>query len=113
LLRLRDDFAVFLRCGLIEISSRPGAARGRGTIIRDNILGGVRGDGSAGFTAEHNLIAEPLEGVGNVTGLPTYVGPAGTYEGYRLAPGSLGTGDASDGGDRGIRLAPDAGASSR
>ena len=99
-----------LRCGLIEISSTDG--RGRGTVIGDNVIGGVRTDGSADFTADHNLTAEPLSGAANITGLPTYAGPPGTYDGYRLAPESLGRGDASDGEDRGIRVAPEPGASS-
>jgi hypothetical protein len=101
-----------LPCGLIEVSSKEGSGRGRGTVIRDNVLGGVRTDGSAEFTADHNLSREPLPGPANVTGLPTYVGPPSRYDGYRLAPGSLGTGDASDGRDRGIRVAADSGASS-
>ena len=70
-----------LRCGLIELSSREGAGRGHGTIIRDNVLGGVRNDGSAEFAADHNLSGEPLPGSANVTGLPSVRRPGGLLRG--------------------------------
>jgi hypothetical protein len=102
-----------LRCGLIEVGAKAGAPAGRGTVIRDNVLGGVRSDGTSQFTADYNLTREPLPGSANITGLPKFVGPPTRYAGYRLAPGSLGRGNASDGGDRGIRSAPDGRGSSR
>ena len=94
------------RCGVINIAARPGYPAGRGTIIRDNVIGGIAhpgGDAKPSFTAEHNLSRVGVRGAGNITGMPTYVGPATRYTGYRLAPGSLGEGDASDGTDLGIR----------
>lgn len=94
------------RCGIINIAARAGYPAGRGTIIRDNVIGGIAhpgGDAKRSFTAEHNLSRVGIPGAGNITGLPTYVGPATSYTGYRLAPGSLGKGDATDGTDLGIR----------
>jgi Right handed beta helix region len=94
------------RCGIINLGAKPGEPVGHGTIIRDNVLGGISyPDGDAGqiFTAEHNLSRDPIPGARNVTGLPTYVGPTDRDSGYRLAPGSLGERDASDGTDSGIR----------
>jgi hypothetical protein len=91
-----------VRCGIINLGAKPGDPRGRGTIIRDNVLAGV-GGGGQGFTAEDNLSATSIPGRGNVTGRPTYKGPITTYGGHRLARRSLGVRDASDGTDRGIR----------
>jgi hypothetical protein len=94
------------RCGIINLGAKPGEPVGHGTIIRDNVLGGISyPDGDAGqiFTAEHNLSRDAIPGARNVTGLPTYVGPTDRYSGYRLAPGSLGERDATDGTDSGIR----------
>jgi Right handed beta helix region len=94
------------RCGIINLGAKPGMQVGHGTIIRDNVLGGISYPGSdpnRTFTAEHNLSRDPIPGVGNITGLPTYVGPASRYSGYRLAQGSPGEDEASDGTDSGIQ----------
>jgi hypothetical protein len=94
------------KCGVINLGSKPGDPAGHGTIIRDNVLGGIGypgGDADRLFTAEHNLSRDAIPGDRNITGLPTYVGPLARYSGYRLAPGSPGEHDASDGGDTGIR----------
>ena len=50
----------------------------------------------------HDRPAGPAE----IVGLPTFVGGASptTYAGYRLAPKSRGSGNASDGLDRGARI---------
>jgi hypothetical protein len=93
-------------CGIINLGAKPGEQVGSGTIIRDNVLGGISypgGDPDQIFTAEHNLSRDAIPGARNITGLPTYVGQAGRYSGYRLARGSLGEDDASDGTDSGIR----------
>ena len=93
-------------CGIINLGAKPGEPVGHGTIIRDNVLGGISypgGDAGRIFTADNNLSRDAIPGVRNVIGLPTYVGPTDRYSGYRLAPGSLGERDASDGSDSGIR----------
>lgn len=93
-------------CGIIALGAKPGEPPGQGTIIRDNVLGGIGYPGRGRdrwFVAEHNLSRDPIPGASNITGLPTYVGPASRYSGYRLAEGSLGEQDASDGADTGIR----------
>jgi hypothetical protein len=91
-----------MRCGIINLGTKPGQPVGRGTVIRDNVLGGIAGAGPP-VTVEDNLSRVPLAGAGNVAGRPTYAGPISTYAGHRLAPGSLGIRDASDGHNRGIR----------
>jgi hypothetical protein len=89
-----------VRCGTINL----GPPSGRPTVIRDNVLTGIGYDGPpGGFVADHNLTALPTPGIANVTGAPAFVGPTTTYAGHRLQAGSPGTGDASDGLDRGIR----------
>jgi hypothetical protein len=93
-------------CGIINLGAKPGEQVGQGTIIRDNVIGGISypdGDTDRMFTAEDNLSRDPVPGASNITGLPTYLGPADRYSGYRLAQGSLGQDDTSDGSDRGIR----------
>ena len=94
------------RCGIINLGAKPGARMGHGTIIRDNVLGGIGYPGRDPdriFSAEHNLSRDPIPGAHNIIGLPTYVGPPRRHSGYRLAAGSLGEDAASDGTDSGIR----------
>lgn len=93
-------------CGMLNLGAKAGDPRGRGTVIRDNVMGGISdGDtgGTSAFEADHNLTAKPLPGTHNIVGAPRYRGPLGVYSGYRLAPGSLGARRASDGSDPGIR----------
>ena len=95
-----------LACGIINLGAKPGEPVGHGTIIRDNVLGGISypgGDPDRMFTARYNLSRDTIPGAHNITGLPTYVGPAGRRSRYRLARGSLGEHDASGGTDIGIR----------
>ena len=96
-----------VRCGVINVGAKAGTPPGRGTIIRDNVMGGVSnggGDQDSAFAAEHNLTALPTPGAGNLTAEPEFIGPLDAYAGYALAPGSPGAGRASDGGDAGIRV---------
>jgi hypothetical protein len=86
------DFS--LPCGLIAIGNKSGDPVGRGTIIRDNIYGGVIG-GTGTYIADHNLTTTQTK--------PTFVGPLSSYMGFHLAPGSAGLTSASDGGAVGIR----------
>lgn len=94
-----------LRCGIIALGSKPGEPIGRRTTVTDNILGEIsqrRGD-----TQSHNLLRTcGICSATDIKGLPTYVGGAQptSYEGFALAGGSRGKGNASDGLDRGIRL---------
>lgn len=90
------------RCGTINLGSKPGLPAGRGTVITDNVIGGIASDG-AQFEADHNLTRDAAPGEGNVTGVPTYAGPPSTFAGHRLAAGSPGSGAASDGRNPGIR----------
>ena len=92
------------RCGGIVLANKTGDPVGQGTVIENNILRSISGSGS--FTSRYNLLAgqNPI-GTGDIRGLPTYVGPLTSYQGFALAAGSLGKGNASDGLDRGARIA--------
>ena len=93
------------RCGIINVGAKSVDPPGRGTVIRDNVLGGISnggGDQDSGFVADHNLTAVTIPGKANITGLPTYAAPEGGYRGHALARGSLGVGDASDGSNLGV-----------
>ena len=97
------------RCGFVRLGAKDNDDRGRGTIIKDNVLGGVLldSDGSSFGEISHNVIANSApSGVATIKGLPTFVGGAHptSYAGFALASGSLGKGTASDGLDAGIRL---------
>jgi hypothetical protein len=82
------------RCGQISLGSKAADDAGRGTVIRDNILTGISCcSGPASYGAEHNLL-----------GAASYVGPLTSYAGFRLAPGSPGSGAATDGLDLGARF---------
>lgn len=98
-----------LPCGIVRIDAKSGDDAGRGTTVEDNILGEVAVDGGSAAIASrsHNLIAhDRASGAAELTGLPTYVGgPSPTsYAAHRLAPKSRGSGNASDGLDRGARI---------
>jgi hypothetical protein len=97
-------------CGTINLGSKPEDDRGVGTVIKDNILTqiGAHGNGEGGstalFSSSHNLLRgqKPM-GPGDIRGAPKYTGPPTVFRGYRLARGSRGRGNASDGTDRGVR----------
>jgi hypothetical protein len=98
-------------CGTINLGYKPEDDRGRGTVIKDNIVtqiwrsGNGEGGGTALFSSSHNLFrrGRPI-GPADMRGAPKYVGPPTAFRGYRLARGSRGKGNASDGADRGIRF---------
>jgi hypothetical protein len=97
------------RCGTILIGHKTGKPRGRGTIVKDNIVGQISDDEGPGSIAEqsYNLVRAPNgAGRNEISGLPTFVGgiQPSVYAGYALVPGSLGSKDASDGLDRGARI---------
>ncbi len=99
-------------CGTLNLGYKPEDDRGTGTVIKDNILseigadGNGEGGGRALFSSSHNLLRRqrPI-GPGDVRGAPRYAGPPTAFRGFRLARGSRGRDNASDGGDRGIRRA--------
>ena len=101
-----------LRCGIIALGSKSADDAGRGTVIKDNVLGEISmGDGPATYSASHNLIRERTYGPNDIQGLPIFVGGArpGSYRGFALAAGSAGRRNASDGLDRGVRFSGPAG----
>jgi hypothetical protein len=101
-----------LRCGIIALGSKSADDAGRGTVIKDNVLGEISmGSGSASYTASYNLIRERTYGAGDLVGLPSFAGGGrpGSYRGFALAPGSPGRRNASDGLDRGVRFSAAAG----
>jgi hypothetical protein len=97
-------------CGTINLGYKPEDDRGEGTVIEDNILarigssGNGEGGGRASFSSSHNLLSKqnPI-GPGDIRGAPKYTGPPTAFRGYRLARGSRGRGNASDGTDRGLQ----------
>jgi Right handed beta helix region/Bacterial TSP3 repeat len=114
-----DQCYANLRCGIINLGYKPGDDPGRGTVIEDNILtsigasGNGEGGGASAFSSNHNLLRSqrPI-GPGDLRGAPSYagaplvspdVGRVKAFAAYRLARGSRGRGNASDGTDRGIR----------
>jgi Right handed beta helix region len=99
------------RCGWILLGAKSGNPASRGTVIRDNIMAGVSWGGQTAAEDFNLFAASRGRGANSQRGLPTYVGgPAPTsYAGFRLAPGSRGKGNASDGLDRGARIGVAAG----
>jgi hypothetical protein len=96
-----------LRCGIISLGSKDGDDAGRGTVIRDNVLGEISCcNGPASFTSSHNLIRKGRRGARDIRGRPRYVGGPrpDRYRGFALARRSRGRGNASDGRDRGARI---------
>jgi hypothetical protein len=84
-----------IRCGQINLGAKASDPAGHGTIIRDNVMGGISNHGEAkvsGYRADHNF-----------TGSPQFRGPLGTFAGYRLSSSSPGSGRGSNGSDPGIR----------
>ncbi len=107
------DCAFNQRCGIVSIGSKSGAPPGRGTVIADNILSMVAVGGGSATVARrsHNLLAHQRpRGPGEIRGRPTYVGGSSptTYDGFRLARGSRGRGNAGDGLNRGARIGDEA-----
>ena len=83
------------KCGIILIGHKSDDDASVGTVVQDNILAELTSTDATGTTIDHNLFTGAQA--------PIFVGPAGTYAGYRLASGSPGKGAASDGKDVGIR----------
>jgi hypothetical protein len=93
-------------CGQIYLGRKSADPAGRGTVVVDNIATMISvNDGSAVAERHHNLVRSGAA-AGEIAGSPTYAGGASptTWEGFRLAAGSLGVKAATDGTDIGSRL---------
>jgi hypothetical protein len=94
------DFSI--ACGTIAVGNKSGDPVGKGTIIRDNILGSVIG-GVGTYTSDHNLYTSTSAGgAGDVKGTPSFVGPLTGWAGFKLTSSSAGIRSADDGGAVGI-----------
>jgi hypothetical protein len=83
-------------CGKIDLSRKSGSNAdppGTGTQVYDNVAIVTTSLGSTAARNDHNVSGA----------LVSYVGPLNTWAGFRLAPGSVGKGGASDGADVGMR----------
>jgi hypothetical protein len=100
-----------LHCGILRLGSKSGQPGGTGTVVKDNVLSDISVPEGTQQNAEenYNLITSGSSGKGaqDLRGAAKYVGGTGAAA-YLLAAGSLGKGNASDGTDRGFRLAPPA-----
>jgi hypothetical protein len=90
-----DSQCVFtgMECGQIHITRKTADPPGADTPVYDNVALVSIGSGSTVARNDHNVNPS----------LVTYVGPLNTYDGFHLAPGSVGKGMASDRLDVGIR----------
>ena len=94
------------RCGIMSFGHKPADDLSQNTQVYDNVVAEI--SQLEGNQAEHHNLftSSRRSGTGDIFGMPTYVGgqrPT-TYEGYKLAPGSVGKGAASDGLDVGARI---------
>jgi hypothetical protein len=99
------------RCGIMSFGSKSGDPAPSGTVVQDNIVAELSKFNTSSQSESYNLLTSTRRsGTGDLFGMPAYVGGARptTYAGYRLAPGSLGKGAASDGQDLGARIQPSA-----
>jgi hypothetical protein len=95
----------------VTMDHKPSDPPSSGGTIRDNVMinGNFRANSSecSGCTIDHNLFSGGgSSGTNVIVGTPKFVGGSSptTYEGWKLAAGSPGKGNASDGADRGIAL---------
>jgi hypothetical protein len=99
----------------VQMDHKSGEAPSSGGVVRDNVF--VAGSTNAldsgncsGCTVSYNLFASggSSSGTASLVAAPSFVGGANptSYAAYQLAPGSPGKASASDGTDRGIRVAP-------
>jgi hypothetical protein len=104
------------RCGVLYLGNKDGDPPSKGTILVDNVLARVcvcAGSVSGLAVNASNLLTQTaFAGSHNLLGKPAYVGGSHptSYEGFALAAGSAGKGNASDGLDRGVRVAARGGA---
>ena len=81
-------------CGRIVLDRKTADPAGSGTQVYDNVAVLTSGNGSTAARNDHNTNPATVN----------YVGPLTGWAGFELAPGSPGTGAASDGLDTGIRV---------
>jgi hypothetical protein len=92
----------------VEVGRSNSGQNSTNETITDNVItGGVQilsPQPSSGATQDYNMIPGGGSGTHTISGSPTFVGGSNptSWGGYRLAPGSVGTGKASDGTDIGI-----------
>jgi hypothetical protein len=103
-----DNCAFNITCGVIRVGYKEGQDDpGHGTIIRNNIGAETSIESGSVEACDHNLWADPGgDCPDNLIGRPLYLGGLlpQTMAGYRLAPGSLGEGAATDGLDLGAGI---------
>ena len=94
------------RCGIMSFGAKGGDPAPSGTVVRDNVVAELSRFSSSQSQSYNLFTSDSRSGTGNIFGRPAYVGGARptTKAGYRLAPGSIGKGAASDGLDMGARI---------
>lgn len=97
-------------CGVLYLGNKSSDRPSRGTILTDNVLTSICVcDGSASGLAheDYNLMRAGGHGAHDLLGVPAYAGGAtpSSYALFALAAGSSGRASASDGLDRGARIA--------
>ncbi len=93
---------------------RPENPPGQDNVARDNVMINGRfvtpSAGCTNCTVAYNLFTSSAQasGTNTIVGTPVFAGGSNptTWAGWALAPGSPGTGNASDGSNRGIRVDP-------
>ena len=99
----------------VTMDHKSGASPSTGGVVRDNVFvngytNATVGGNCTGCTVTSNLFTSNgnSSGVAALVAVPAFVGGPNptTYAGFVLAPGSPGRANASDGTDRGIRVAP-------
>ena len=93
-------------CGQIYLGHKLADPAGKGTIVVDNIATLIAlNDGSTAARIDHNLVRKGAR-AGDISGWPIFVGGANpsTWNGFELAPTSLGVNSASDGSNLGSRI---------
>jgi hypothetical protein len=96
-----------ISCGTARIVASNAGRASTGTVVKDNIIGGYDLAGSLG-EVNYNLVATgSARGSRDLIGKPAFTGGGSpsTFAGYALASGSAGKANASEGADRGIRVA--------
>lgn len=92
-----------LRCGTILITRKSQHPPGQGTVVVDNIASRISVTNGSTLAERHHNLVRSGAAPGDLTGSPVFMGPYTSRAGYRLAAGSAGKGQASDGLDIGIR----------
>jgi hypothetical protein len=93
-------------CGTLNIGPDHAGRSSRGTVVTDNILGSLSLAEGTELKLEGNVVAVGAGAPGTRPGRPAFAGGAHptARAGFRLAAGSVGAGEASDGTDVGAAL---------